>query len=137
LTPGRVEFIKYRIERLKMAGGDDRGKERVHDEDQHNDARPSAPAYQVKGKEDEDAYLMSFLAQQAPAMPLPGMSYELRRGQSQLGHYFDTSRHPSARPAPGPVGSQRPQKVTKKDLERFRKQKEEKKRRKNQWLYES
>lgn len=138
LTPWPNGNLKYRIE--EMAAGDDRGKAKKEDhphQQQNDDTKAAAPTYQVK-KDDEDAYLMSYLAQQAPAIPLPGMSYELRRGQNQLGHYFDTSKHPSARPSvPNAAASQKPKKVTKKDLERFRKQKEEKKRRKNQWLYES
>lgn len=102
------------------------------------DSKPTdpTPTYQTKAN-DDDAYLMSYFAQQAPAVPLPGMRYELQRGQNQLGHYFDTSKHPSSAPISATaVASQKPKKITKKDLDRFKKKKEEKKRRKNQWLYE-
>lgn len=109
--------------------------------DSVKDASSVQPAhttlYTAPSNEADDAYYQQYFAQQAAAAPPPGMSYEFKRGQNQLSHYFDTTKHPNSAPAPKAGLNQPPQKrVLKKDLERFRKRKEEKKKLKNKWLYE-
>lgn len=84
----------------------------------------------------DQAYYMQYYGQQSTlATPTPGMMYEQRRSYNQMSAYFDTSKFPlgGAPAQPNPVPQK---KVTKADIERFKKRKEEKKRLKNKWLFE-
>lgn len=109
-----------------------------------------------------DPYYQYYASQQSGDRE--GMRYEMQRAQNQMNHYFDLSRYrqqhqnmPNKSPAtdpntattistgpgvrvavpsaaaPPPTDNKRP---TKKQLEAFRKRKEERKRIRNRWLYE-
>lgn len=103
---------------------------------QHPTQYPYYPPVPVYDPDQE--YYMQYYSQQASlSTPTPGMSYESRRSQNQMSHYFDTSKYPVNQPVPMmPMQGQAPKKVTKKDIERFKKRKEEKKMLKNKWLFE-
>lgn len=68
--------------------------------------------------------------------------YEAKRAQRQMAHYFDVGQYrkqqdqaPPAVPPSNAAGVAK-KKPTKKELEQFRKRKEERKKIKNRWLYE-
>lgn len=86
----------------------------------------------------DQEYLHQYYSQQAAMyIPAAGMTYEQRRSQNQMSAYFDTTKYPTAQGAPtAPPPTTVKPKPTKKELEMFRKRKEEKKRKKNQWLFE-
>lgn len=100
-----------------------------------NYAVPQYPPFAAHDP-DQEYYMQYYSQQNALSTPTPGMSYETRRSQNQMSHYFDTTKYPVNQPMPIVHGQAAPMKVTKKDIERFKKRKEEKKRMKNKWLFE-
>lgn len=82
-----------------------------------------------------DAHYQYFTQQQSQEGGLdPSVRYEANRAARQMGHYFDPKTYPTAQNAP--VQEAEKPKVTKKDIQRYKKRKEERKKIRNRWLYE-
>jgi hypothetical protein len=87
-----------------------------------------------------DSDYSTFMAQHGGQVA-PHVVYEAKRATRQMAHYFDVSQYKTqldqgtapVPPDPATVPKRRP---TKKELEQFKKRKEERKRIRNRWLFE-
>lgn len=100
---------------------------------------PPGPYYAPPVDPDQEYYMKYYSQLAATSSQAPGQSYEQQRSFNQMSHYFDTSKFSTSQPGLA-VQQQREEvqrkKPTKKELEFFRKRKEEKKKLKNKWLFE-
>ncbi len=99
----------------------------------------SAPYNPVQQDPEQEYYMSLYSHQSAVTTPASGMLYEQRRSQNQMNHYFDLNKFSMS--LPGHVVQQeqlqkQTKKVSKAELEFFKKRKEEKKQMKNKWLFE-
>lgn len=65
-----------------------------------------------------------------------GIVYEAKRATRQMTHYFDVTQYRKRLDTQPAASTSAPKKVSKQDLERFKKRKEERKRIRHKWLYE-
>lgn len=97
--------------------------------------KPTAQATSGSTAFASDAQYQHFMEQQAQEDGLdPSVRYEANRAARQMGHYFDPKAYPTAQNAAAQE-AEKP-KVTKKDIQRYKKRKEERKKIRNRWLYE-
>jgi len=99
--------------------------------------QPETPAAVPANLADPD--YQYFAEKQTEAVPHPA-AYEAKRATRQMAHYFDVSQYQrrldqAATPAPT-AAPELKRKPTKKELEQFRKRKEERKKIRHRWLYE-
>lgn len=85
-----------------------------------------------------DSDYANFMAQHGGQTP-SNVVYESKRATRQMAHYFDVNQYKSqldsgTAPVPPPSGTK--PKPTKKQIEQFKKRKEERKRIRNKWLFE-
>lgn len=97
---------------------------------------PSHPPYNTSLNDPDETFYVNYFTQQQATQSTPGMLYEQRRAQNQMSAYFDTTKFPMAGLPAQQAKPPPPKKVTKADIERFKRRKEERKKLKNKWLYE-
>ncbi|PJF17271.1 hypothetical protein PSACC_02896 [Paramicrosporidium saccamoebae] len=103
----------------------------------HTAHAPTSGGYSVPLADSDYA---TFMAQHGGQVA-PHVVYEAKRATRQMAHYFDVSQYKTqldqgtapVPPDPSTLPKRRP---TKKELEQFRKRKEERKRIRNRWLFE-
>lgn len=100
--------------------------------------QPAAP-YTAPSADPDYAQFMEHYGGSAAA----DIVYESKRATRQMAHYFDVAQYkrhldtPSVSGTASAAATAGPKKkITKQDLERFKKRKEERKRIRNKWLYE-